>query len=64
MLFHRDQSGVRDAAQAAVARKKMKLHQKPFAKTGRQGESDRKIVTAKPKHLFAGKRKQGTANRR
>lgn len=55
---------MRDAVQAAAARKKMKMHQKVFAKTGRQGESDRKIVTAKPKHLYAGKRKQGTANRR
>ncbi len=57
LIIHRDKSGVRDAAQAAIAKKKMKMHQKKFTKDGRQGESDRRILTSKPKHLFAGKRK-------
>ena len=59
---NRDQSGVRGVAQ--VARKRMKLDQKRLSRTARQGESDRKIVATKPKHLFAGKRKQGKTGRR
>ena len=53
----RDQSGVRDAKQAATAKKRMRMNQKTFSKDGRQGESDRRILKSKPKHLFSGKRK-------
>jgi nucleolar GTP-binding protein len=60
----RDKSGLRDASQAAVAQKRMKMHQRPFAKAARQGESDRRILASKPKHLFAGKRKMGKTGRR
>ena len=60
----RDKSGVRDASQAAVARKTMKMHQRKFAKAAKAGESDRKIMESKPKHLFAGKRKKGKTGRR
>lgn len=35
-----------------------------FRVQGRAGESDRHIGTKMPKHLFSGKRKQGTANHR
>ena len=54
---------MRDAKQAAAAKKKMKMNQKWFTKDGRQGESDRRILTSKPKHLFAGKRKMKTDRR-
>jgi nucleolar GTP-binding protein len=30
----------------------------------KRGEADREILVKKPKHLFAGKRKQGTNDRR
>ena len=64
ILLCRDKSGVRDVAQAAEARKRMKMHQRKLAKDGRQGESDRRILNNKPKHLFAGKRKSGKTGRR
>lgn len=60
----RDKSGLRDETQVAKARKKMKTAQKPLAKYSKKGEADRKIVTKKPKHLFAGKRKMGKTGRR
>ncbi len=55
---------MRDAEQSAMAMKRMKMQQKKYSKDGRQGEADRKILTSKPKHLFAGKRKQGKTGRR
>ena len=63
-IFLRDQSGVRDPAQLKVAKKKVKLAQRSFARKGRQGESDRSIRVKMPKHLFAGKRKKGKTGRR
>merc|ERR1712141_578343 len=49
----RDKSGIRDPEQ----RKKIKkMHKKIFGTWGKAGESDRKITTKMPKHLFAGKR--------
>ena len=59
-----DQSGVRDIVQLKAAKKKVKLAQRSFARKGTQGESDRVVVTKKPKHLFAGKRKKGKTGRR
>ena len=35
------------------------MQRKKFAGLGKAGESDRKITTKMPKHLFAGKRKMG-----
>jgi len=35
-----------------------------FYTTGARGESDRKIVTKMPKHLFSGKRGNGKTDRR
>ena len=60
----RDQSGVRDVAQMAVARKKMKKSQRPFIQSAKKGEADRKIPAKMPKHLFAGKRKMGKTRSR
>ena len=47
-----------------MAKKKMRMNQKKFTQDGRQGESDRRILAVKPKHLFAGKRKMGKTGRR
>jgi nucleolar GTP-binding protein len=41
-----------------------KRSQKVMNKLARAGESDRKILTAMPKHLFSGKRGGGTTDRR
>uniref|UniRef100_A0AC34RI71 Nucleolar GTP-binding protein 1 n=1 Tax=Panagrolaimus sp. JU765 TaxID=591449 RepID=A0AC34RI71_9BILA len=37
---------------------------KPFTREARKGESDRHVYDLKPKHLFSGKRKGGTHDRR
>lgn len=60
----RDRSGVRDNAQLATARKKMKMSQRSFIRSGRKGEADRRIPSKMPKHLFAGKRKLGKTRSR
>lgn len=60
----RDQSGVRDEKQRVEVRKKMKRSQKGFSQKAKKGEADRSIPAQKPKHLFAGKRKQGKTSRR
>ena len=60
----RDQSGVRDATQMVAVRKTMKRSQKTFSQRGKKGEADRTIPSKKPKHLYAGKRKQGKTSRR
>ena len=61
----RDKSGLRDPED----RKKLKdlskkMDKKKFARFGKAGESDRKITTKMPKHLFAGKRGTGKTQRR
>ncbi len=60
----RDQSGFRDGQQLKLATKKARLTQRKFAKLGRRGESDRTILSKKPFHLFAGKRRLGKTQRR
>jgi len=61
----RDKSGVRDAAQGAKLKQiKNKMENKKFNQFGKAGESDRRINTKMPKHLFAGKRKSGKTDRR
>ena len=62
----RDQSGLRDSEQLEKARKKMKSSQSYLLRRRglMRGESDRKIESKKPKHLFAGKRKSGKTGRR
>ena len=49
---------------AAKARKIAKKAQGPKNQDARKGEGDRHIFDMKPKHLFAGKRKQGKTTRR
>ena len=41
-----------------------KMQKKTFGTWGKAGESDRKITTKMPKHLFAGKRGSGKTDRR
>ncbi|XP_063778007.1 GTP-binding protein 4 [Pseudophryne corroboree] len=60
----RDQSGVRDAKMARKAKKIMKNSQRNMNRLGKKGEADRHVFDLKPKHLFAGKRKSGTTDRR
>ncbi|XP_040581264.1 GTP-binding protein 4 [Lepeophtheirus salmonis] len=61
----RSQSGVRDSSQVSKINKMNKKTQnKSFNKFGKVGESDRKITTKMPKHLFAGKRGSGKTDRR
>jgi len=60
----RDKSGIRDEAQSVKIVKMARKAQLPMARQARKGESDRKIVCLKPKHLFTGKRGLGTNNRR
>ena len=61
----RDKSGVRDPEQAKKIKKMdKKMQRQQFAVRGKAGESDRKITTKMPKHLFAGKRGSGKTDRR
>lgn len=49
---------------AKKAKKIGRKAQKTFNMEARKGEADRRILTAKPKHLFSGKRKMGKTDRR
>lgn len=60
----RDRSGVRDITMAKKARKITKLGQRKLNIGARTGESDRRVFTEKPKHLFSGKRSTGKTDRR
>ena len=63
-IVPRDKSGVRDEEVQGRLRKQGYNLQKKMAREARKGEGDRHIYDLKPKHLFAGKRKMGTHNRR
>merc|ERR1712032_1021322 len=60
----RSKSGIRgeDAAKLAILKKKRDV--KTFANVGKAGESDRRILEKKPKHLYSGKRGMGKTDRR
>lgn len=60
----RDQSGVRDEVMAKKTKRLANISQRKLNLNARKGEADRRILTAKPKHLFAGKRKMGKNDRR
>lgn len=62
----RDKSGMRDAAQVAKAVKQRAEERITRMGTyyGQRNEGDRHIATAKPKHLFSGKRGIGSTDRR
>ena len=61
----RDQSGIRDPkTKLKIKTLEKKMQRKKFGGFGKAGESDRKITTKMPKHLFAGKRGNGKTQRR
>ncbi|KAK5889532.1 hypothetical protein CesoFtcFv8_015528 [Champsocephalus esox] len=60
----RDQSGLRDATMVKKAKIMMKIGQRDMIRQGKKGEGDRHIYDLKPKHLFSGKRTNGTNDRR
>ncbi|KAK7077581.1 Nucleolar GTP-binding protein 1 [Halocaridina rubra] len=60
----RDQSGVRDAEMAKKMKKIGDKARAQITKKGKVGESDRRIIVSKPKHLFSGKRGLGKTSRR
>lgn len=64
MVRTRSASGIKDDVMAKKVRKMSKDAQRGFQSEARKGEADRRILDAKPKHLFAGKRKNGTHDRR
>lgn len=61
---NRQLSGLKNDAQASKALKLRNLGQRERNYQAKAGESDRKIQTKMPKHLFAGKRKAGKTDRR
>lgn len=60
----RSESGLRDVEQQKKVVKIAKKAQTGRNRNARKGEGDRHIPDSKPKHLFCGKRKMGTHNRR
>ncbi|XP_070584940.1 GTP-binding protein 4 [Erythrolamprus reginae] len=60
----RDASGLRDERMVKKAKTMMKNAQKGMKRYSKKGEADRTIFNLKPKHLFSGKRKAGSTNRR
>lgn len=59
----REKSGVRKG-DIAKSKKLTRGHQKPLNQNARVGEADRRFMDLKPKHLFSGKRTNGTHDRR
>ncbi|KAJ1680271.1 Nucleolar GTP-binding protein 1 [Spiromyces aspiralis] len=60
----RSTAGLASDKQAKIAAKKKALAQRKTNLHARAGEADRAIMTKMPKHLFSGKRKLGTNDRR
>ncbi|TPX14981.1 uncharacterized protein E0L32_004811 [Thyridium curvatum] len=56
--------GVRDETVRSKAERQAKLDQRKMNRMARQGEADRHVPAAMPKHLFAGKRGMGKTARR
>ncbi|CAG0921831.1 unnamed protein product [Notodromas monacha] len=59
----RDRSGLKDEKAITKVKKIAKKAQLKMNRQARKGEGDRVILDMKPKHLFAGKRKQGKTDR-
>jgi nucleolar GTP-binding protein len=67
MMSHvvpRDQSGIRPGETAKLKELGKKRDKKVFDQRGKAGESDRRILEKKPKHLYSGKRGIGKTDRR
>ncbi|XP_060638532.1 GTP-binding protein 4 [Anolis sagrei] len=60
----RDVSGLRDTKMVKKTKTMMKKAQRKMNRLGKKGEADRHVFDLKPKHLFSGKRKSGTTQRR
>ena len=62
----RDRSimGLRDGEAVERTERGKRLAQRQLNLFAKRGEADREITVAKPKHLFSGKRKSGTHDRR
>lgn len=60
----RDESGVRDAKMRRKVKTLGKRAQRSMNRQARKGEADRKIPSLRPKHLLAGRRGVGKADRR
>nr|XP_020635344.1 nucleolar GTP-binding protein 1 isoform X2 [Pogona vitticeps] len=60
----RDVSGLRDIQMVKKTKTMMKKAQRKMNRLGKKGEGDRHVFDLKPKHLFSGKRKSGTTQRR
>ncbi|XP_062981860.1 GTP-binding protein 4 [Elgaria multicarinata webbii] len=60
----RDVSGLRDVKMVKKTKTMMKKAQRKMNRLGKKGEADRHVFDLKPKHLFSGKRKSGTNQRR
>ncbi|XP_061443484.1 GTP-binding protein 4 [Rhineura floridana] len=60
----RDVSGLRDVKMVKKTKTMMKKAQRKMNQLGKKGEADRHVFDLKPKHLFSGKRKSGTNQRR
>ncbi|XP_042330099.1 GTP-binding protein 4 [Sceloporus undulatus] len=60
----RDVSGLRDMKMVKKTKIMMKKAQRKMNRLGKKGEADRHVFDLKPKHLFSGKRKSGTTQRR
>jgi nucleolar GTP-binding protein len=56
--------GLKDAGSLEVAERIKRSKQITRNREARQGEADRRVAETKPKHMYAGKRKQGKTNRR
>lgn len=65
-LAPRDRSvaGLKDASAVERVDRLQRANQKKANLHAKQGEADRRIQEAKPRHLYSGKRKQGTHSRR
>lgn len=61
---NRREDGVQDVASRTKAERLAKLGQKKMNRMARQGEADRHVSAAMPKHLFSGKRGMGKTQRR
>ncbi|KAJ3069170.1 hypothetical protein HDU98_007751 [Podochytrium sp. JEL0797] len=56
----RTTTGLRNATQKAESQKVLEFAQRPMNYNAKASESDRKVMTKMPKHLFSGKRGSGT----
>ncbi|KAJ1973380.1 Nucleolar GTP-binding protein 1, partial [Dimargaris xerosporica] len=64
VVVARSETGVKNPIQLKQSERLRNVAQRPRNLNGRVGDADRSIISAKPRHLFAGKRKMGKTDRR